>query len=268
MKMTFLLAPLLFFAMPVHAASTSPKGCGGPVACILPDGEYRIELPEGGKPKGAYLFFHGYKSSALLQMKHRALVEAALKHGLAFVAVDGRDGVWSLPNLPEKGRDDPGFIRSVIADLGTRFAIMPKRMVIGGFSLGASAAWYTLCREGDRFAGAITFSGVFWDPLPKPEACTEAMPPFLHFHGRADRTFPLEGRPVGDGFHQGNTFDSLAVLRTRAACGPKRQTRAIAGIACDVAPDCNGGEIGLCVHDGGHEIDPVKLDKGLDELGF
>ncbi len=264
MKLPSLLILTLAAASPALAATS----CGGAAPCSVKLGDYRIEVPKGEKPKGALVFFHGYASSAADQMKHRALVDAALKHGLAFVAVDGKDGVWSLPNLPEKGRNDPVFIDQVVSDVTKRFGIQPKDMVIGGFSLGASAAWYTVCREGDRFAASVTFSGVFWDPLPKPEDCTSAIPPMIHFHGRADKTFPLEGRALGGRFHQGNTFKSFGVVRASATCGPKRETKVIAGISCEVAPGCSRGESALCLHKGGHEVNPANLDAGLTELGF
>lgn len=247
--------------------SARAADCGGETACRVPLGDYRIALPEGS-PKGAYLFFHGYKSSALLQMQHRELIETVLKHGLAFIAVDGRDGVWSLPNLPEQGRDDAAFIDQVVADVGQRFRIEPRQMVVGGFSLGASAAWYTVCREGHRFAAAVTFSGTFWDPLPKPKDCDPGIPPFIQFHGTADQTFPLEGRALGDGFRQGNTVKAFEVIRSAAACGPKRETQEIAGLSCDTAPGCARGPIALCLHQRGHEINPVLLDQGLTQLGF
>lgn len=243
--------------------------CGGTVACVVPDGSYRIEMPATGPAKGVLVYFHGYKSSAALQMQHRALVAVAHAHGLAFAAVDGLNGTWSHPSAPGDFRDEKRFVGRVFDDVEARFGFTAKNIVVSGFSQGASMAWYTLCQQGDRTAGAVTFSGVFWNPLPKPQDCVAHMPPIVHFHGTADRTFPLGGRAIGDDFHQGDTFKSMAIVRERASCerGIETETQ-IGGIACQVAPGCNRGEIALCIHDGGHQVNPAQLDAGLGEIGF
>ena len=68
---------LLIMAGLLAPAAAHADDCGADVPCIVEDGSYRIEMPVSGPPKGVLVFFHGYKSSAELQMKHRALVEVA-----------------------------------------------------------------------------------------------------------------------------------------------------------------------------------------------
>jgi polyhydroxybutyrate depolymerase len=242
--------------------------CGGAIACGVEDGDYRIEMPQAGAPKGVLVFFHGYKGSAERQMEHSALIAVAHAHGLAFVAVDGLNGTWSHPNAPGHFRNETRFIGHVFDDLQTRFGFTALNTLVGGFSQGASMAWYTLCQQGARVAGAVTFSGVFWNPLPKPQDCVADMPPLVHFHGTADQTFPLGGRAIGERFHQGDTFKSMAIVRERAACAPAETRQAIAGVDCTVAAGCHRGEMALCLHDGGHEIRPDQLDAGLTAIGF
>ncbi|WP_087149221.1 alpha/beta hydrolase family esterase [Pararhizobium antarcticum] len=224
-------------------------------------------MPQTTAAKGVLVFFHGYKSSAALQMRHRALVEVAHAHGLAFAAVDGLNGTWSHPNAPGNFRDEKRFVGHVLDDLEARFGFTARNTLLGGFSQGASMAWYTLCQQGSRTAGAVTFSGVFWDPLPRPQDCVTDMPPIVHFHGTADRTFPLSGRAIGQEFHQGDAFKSMAIVRQRASCEMEVKKQ-IGDIACAVAPGCNRGEMALCIHGGGHQIQPDQLDAGLTELGF
>ncbi|MFP5076165.1 alpha/beta hydrolase family esterase [Rhizobium sp. YIM 134829] len=250
-------------------AATHAEDCGGAAPCRVQDGSYRIEMPSTGLPKGALVFFHGYKSSAELQMQHRALVEVTHAHGLAFVAVDGLNGTWSHPNAPAQDRDERRFVGHVLDDLETRFGFSAANLLVGGFSQGASMAWYTLCQQGNRVAGAVTFSGVFWNPLPAPQDCVAAIPPLVHVHGTADQTFPLTGRAIGTRFHQGDMAKSIALLRERAQCGREEpRSTMIGGIPCTVTPDCSRGKIALCLHDGGHEIHPEHLDAALRELGF
>ncbi len=254
-----LLAPIA-----AHAAD-----CGDAVPCVVADGSYRIKMPVSGTPKGVLVFFHGYKSSAELQMQHRALVEVAHAHGLAFAAVDGLNGTWSHPNAPGDYRDEKRFVGHVFDDLEMRFGFTAKNTLVGGFSQGASMAWYTLCQQGNRTAGAVTFSGVFWDPLPKQADCVADMPPIVHIHGSADKTFPLSGRAIGSSFHQGDTFKSIALIRKRESCESEAPVeKTIGGISCEVTPGCNRGEVALCIHDGGHQVRPEHLDAALREIGF
>lgn len=267
MHVRFSIIALLLGALPSLAAPVS--SCGGDTACPLKQGNYRIEFPRDGDTRGAYVYFHGYQSSAKLQMRQRSLVDMTLAHHLAYVAVDGQGGSWSYPDSPRSDRNEKVFIASVFDDLRRRFGFTPARIVIGGFSMGASMAWYTACQQGDRAAGMVTFSGVFWNPLPKPEDCVAGLPPIVHFHGTADQTFPLAGRAIGTGFHQGNTFDSIAIMRARAKCdlaGAKPIT--LDGIACDDVPGCLRGDNILCIHGGAHEARADMLDAGLTAIGF
>ncbi|MDR6287809.1 polyhydroxybutyrate depolymerase [Inquilinus ginsengisoli] len=258
-------AALLLALGPVAAAGDA--SCGGDVPCRVEGGDYRIALPPGGAPAGVYLFFHGYEGSAADQMQATDLIATARAHGYAFAAADGLGRTWSFENSPTQDRDETRFVGQVLDDLQRRFGFGPDRVVVGGFSQGASMAWYVACHLGDRVAGAVTFSGVFWDPLPQPSDCETAPPPMIHFHGRADRTFPLAGRAIGDRWHQGDTFESRAVLAARGQCGPEdTQPMTIAGVACEVTPGCLRGAIALCLHDGGHEVRANWLDGALGAL--
>ncbi len=258
---------LILAAMPRHLSAAAV--CGGQIACRVENGNYRIELPKDGDIRGAYVYFHGYKSSAELQMQQRPLIDTTLSHHLAYVAVDGVDGSWSFPHSARPGRDEKTFIADVLGDLRQRYGFTSDRTVIGGFSIGASMAWYTACQQGEKAVAMVTFSGVFWDPLPKAEDCVADVPPIIHFHGTGDQTFPLAGRAIGANFHQGNAYDSMAILRARAKCDVKgAKTITLDGIKCDDVPGCIRGDSIMCIHNGGHEARADMLDAGLTAIGF
>ncbi|MBL3684933.1 poly(3-hydroxybutyrate) depolymerase (plasmid) [Sinorhizobium meliloti] len=236
--------------------------------CPVEGGSYRIEMPEGGKPKGAYVFFHGYRSSAELQMRHRALVDTARPARPGLRRGGRGQGTWSHPNAPGpiamKQPSCAGFsTTSTSVSISTR-----SNTLVGGFSQGASMAWYSLCRSGDRLAGAVTFSGVFWNPLPKPEDCVPDLPPIIHFHGRQDGIFPLAGKAIGSRFHQGDTFKTVAFAREAARCEGDVEAIEVADLSCTVTVGCVRGEVTLCLYDGGHQVRPEYLDRGLTRLGF
>ena len=262
-----LAALLLITVMPFTVSSAML--CEAQTACTVKDGNYRIELPQDGDIRGVFVYFHGFKSSARLQMQQRSLVKMTLAHHLAYVAVDGIDGSWSFAHGPNQGRDEKAFITNVFDDLRQRYGFTPDRTVISGFSIGASMAWYTACQQGEKTAAMVTFSGVFWNPLPKPEDCVADLPPMAHFHGTADQTFPLAGRAIGTEFHQGDALKSLAILRERAKCDMKAAKKVtLDSIECDDVPDCIRGDSIMCIHNGGHEARSDMLDAGLTAMGF
>jgi polyhydroxybutyrate depolymerase len=266
---SLLLASAAIQLVFLSTAALAGETCGGDIACRIEGGSYRIEMPSAGEAKAVYVYFHGYKSSADLQMQQRYLIDTALAHHLAFVAVDGIAGGWSYPNSFADRRDEKRFIGQVFDDLEARFGFQPARTIIGGFSIGASMAWYTACQQGERAAAMVTFSGVFWRPLPKPSDCVADIPAMVHFHGKADTTFPLHGRAIGNGLHQGDAFESIAVLRDRARCDRGRAHPVeIDDIACEDVPDCLQGDSIVCIHDGGHEARADMLDGALTMIGY
>ncbi|WP_107676103.1 PHB depolymerase family esterase [Agrobacterium sp. LAD9] len=267
MRTCLLSVLLLIGVMPLTVSSAML--CEAQTACPVKDGNYRIELPHDGDIRGVYVYFHGFKSSARLQMQQRSLVEMTLAHHLAYVAVDGIDGNWSFPHGPRQDRDEKALVANVFDDLRQRYGFTPDKTVIGGFSIGASMAWYTACEQGEKAAAMVTFSGVFWNPLPSPEDCVADLPPMVHFHGTTDQTFPLAGRAIGIKFHQGDALKSLAILRERAKCDMKAAKKVtLDGIECDDIPDCIRGDSVMCIHSDGHEARADMLDAGLTEMGF
>jgi polyhydroxybutyrate depolymerase len=258
-----------FLATAGTSTAAMSEPCGGPTPCQVAGGNYRIEFPADHDLRGVYVFFHGFKSSAELQMQQRPLVDTTLSHHLAYVAVDGIDGRWSFPHIPRPERDEKAFIANVFDDLRQRYGFTADKTIIGGFSIGASMAWYTACQQGQKAAAMLTFSGVFWHPLPKAEDCVADIPTVIHFHGTADQTFPLAGRAVGSGFRQGNTFESTAILRSRAQCDAKNAKPIMLDtIECEDVPGCLRGDNILCIHNGGHEARASMLDAALTSLGF
>ncbi|MEM9206218.1 MAG: alpha/beta hydrolase-fold protein [Pseudomonadota bacterium] len=241
--------------------------CGSGTDCDVDGGAYRIELPQAasGEKPGALIFFHGWQSTAAAQFKNSALVNGALSEGFAFVAPQGAEKTWSYPGSPSAHRDEFRFAEAVRRDLIENKGIDPDRIIVSGFSMGGSMAWSLACSHGDRYAGFVPIAGAFWEPLP--EACENPTDAMIHVHGGSDRTVPMEGRPIGSSWRQGDVEASLAVLLGTPACVarpdfPAEETRVL---TCQ-SLTCGSGMAELCMHSGGHSIRSEWVIDGLRRI--
>jgi polyhydroxybutyrate depolymerase len=250
-----LLASLAAFAPAPAGAVTA--GCGGETACRIEGGEYRIRLPQGreGKtPNGAIVFLHGWRGSAVGEMRNPAWARLADRLGVAFVVPQGEGGTWSYPGAPRQLRDEFAFFEALVDDLADRFALRRDRLLATGFSMGGSMVWNLACHRGGLFAGYAPIAGAFWDPVP-PD-CPSEVPVLFHVHGTADRTVPLEGRPIGERWHQSDVSESLALWQDKAGL-PRAfpETAPAQGLACQrQEPAAGRGLLEVCLHGGGHSV--------------
>ncbi|SDU49078.1 PHB depolymerase family esterase [Stappia sp. ES.058] len=246
---------------PAGAANEPQAQCGVETPCEIANGEYRIRFPQGwdgNSPLGAIVFLHGWRGSAAGEMRNAAWARLADRLNVAFVAPQGAGKTWSYPGAPRALRDDFAFFDALVEDLTARFPLRADRMMATGFSMGGSMVWNLACYRGRLFAGFAPIAGAFWDPIP--ETCPSPAPVLFHVHGTADRTVPLEGRPIGERWHQSDVADSLAVWQAQA--GLPRVFPAFApdtGLNCQLqeARKKGGGATPLlevCLHSGGHSV--------------
>ncbi len=265
-KLLALSAPLLL------VAGIAAAGCGDqPGNCEVANGVYQIALPDGGaKDAPVLLFLHGYGGNAAGTLKNARLRDPALARGYAVIAPEGlpRNGtgpkVWNFfPGWA--GRDEAGFLKSVIADASKRFGTSPDRVLLGGFSAGAFMVTYLACGAPETFTAYAPVSGGFW--RPQPQAC-EGPVKLLQTHGWRDTTVPLEGRMLAHGkFRQGDIFAGLQIWRAANECADEKpssfdQTGQFWRRKwTNCAP---GSELEMALFNGGHKIPKGWTDMALD----
>lgn len=199
-------------------------GCGpDPASCVIPGGDYELELPaSGGNALPVVMFLHGAGGSGRTVMGNRRLVNSLVSRGYAVVAPtasrrfrNSRGYVWNFyPGW--EGRDAARFIRDVADDAANQFDLDRDRILLAGFSAGAFMVNYLACDQPDSFAAYAPASGGFWRPMP--EVCKGPVKLF-QTHGWADKTVPLEGRILGNGrFEQGDIFAGLEIWRSANGC--------------------------------------------------
>lgn len=256
-------APAALIALVFALMASAATACGRGTDCEVPLGTYRIAMPDE-PARGVILYFHGYRGTAAGVMRNGALVDAALARGLAVVAPQGLDRTWSFPGSPRDARDETAFMRQVHDDMLARFDLPAERIMVTGFSTGGTMTWHMACDLGGLFAGYAPIAGAYWEP--EPERCPSEPPVLLHIHGTADRTVPMQGRPIGPRAHQGDVRESIAQWRRQAQCGTEPRLRRQGRLTCARWTECEAGVIELCLHDGGHSIRSEWVLGAWDEL--
>ncbi len=206
--------------------------CGlGENDCKIELGNYNIELPERSDPTveiPAMLYFHGAGGSGQRSLKNREMVETFLKRGYAVIAPSGLKRPnskfgpgWSFHPDRKKRRDELAFTKAILSDASQKFNIDRDRILMTGFSIGGSMAWYLACQDSDVVKAFAPVAGAFWRPHPVAKDCAGPVN-LMHTHGWVDGTVPLEGRPIGPVDNprivQGDVFYGMQLLREINGC--------------------------------------------------
>jgi polyhydroxybutyrate depolymerase len=186
-------------------------------------------------------------------MRNKALTRAASDLGVALIAPQGAEQTWSFPGSPSHHRDEIAFFNTLLDDVLQRFPIDRSRIMASGFSMGGSMVWHLACRMSDRFAGFAPIAGGYWDPAP--ENCDGPVPNLIHVHGTADRTVPIEGRPIGTFYRQGDIINGMDKWVRIGRCANETPVHLQDGrLTCERRRSCTGALIELCLHPGGHSL--------------
>ena len=104
----------------------------------------------------------------------------------------GRDGTVCVSgDACRRGVDDVAYVRALLADVGRRIAVDPKRVFATGFSNGAALAHRLACDAADAFAAVAPVSGENQAALA---TCAPSRPvSLLVVHGTLDRCWPYAG---------------------------------------------------------------------------
>jgi polyhydroxybutyrate depolymerase len=247
---------VFLFAM---ALSASPSAaCGPNTDCLIDGRTYRIALPPGDGPFGAIVYMHGWRSSAAAVMGDEALRKTARELGVALVAPKSGGEGWLIAHRPRSGFDhdrrETDYFRALLKDVMKRFSVDPDRVLATGFSSGGMMTWTLACRMPEHFSAFLPVAGTFWAPVP--QNCARDTIDLVHVHGTADSVVPLEGRAIADS-RQGDVPTALSVLGQAAAYRPV-EASGPPGLACE-GKAAQGRRLLLCLHDGGHVIQPAWI---------
>ena len=101
----------------------------------------------------------------------------------------GNEGEWEL-NTDAQARDIE-FVRAVIDDVSSTYAIDPKRIYATGYSLGSMFIYEVVCQLSDRVVAVASFAGSM--PI-EPRSCSpQRNVSIMHIHGRKDSIISYAG---------------------------------------------------------------------------
>ena len=253
LTMSGLLAP---------TANAQAPACGPETQCEIDGGFYHSALPDVTQNAPVVIWLHGYGGRAERAVRPKAIQRNFTKRGFVFVAPQGRPDParpdqrdWNVADGYNQPRDDVAFLSAVIDDVMARYGTDPKRVLVAGFSRGASMAWDFACARPDMIAAVAATSGGFWEPF-KPECAGPVH--LFHTHGFNDQTVPLEGRKVSWGgrqFHQGNILKGLDIWREVNGCTGAANSNSAKGDHWEKRwTNCDSGSIRLQITPIGHGI--------------
>ena len=213
-------ALLVAAACSKSGASSSPVGddAGDDGGAIL--GEYdptpfggsrpvKLYVPSGytGAPTPLVILLHGYSANGAEEDIYLGFREGAESKTMLYAHPDGMvDAVgnefWNATdaccNFYGSTVDDSSYLESLVQEIGTRYAVDPKRVYFFGHSNGGFMAYRMACDHGDTVAAIVSLAGEMWEDTTR---CPAADPvAVLHVQGTGDQTVSYTG---GAGFPVG-----------------------------------------------------------------
>jgi polyhydroxybutyrate depolymerase len=171
---------------------------------------YLVHLPSGyqqGTPLPLVLSLHGGGGNAKSNVTQTGFNAEADRSGFIVVHPDGTGERRPLLNALGRGHfhtwnagsccgyavqqnvDDVGFIRALLAQLQSDYAIDPQRIYACGLSNGGMMSYRLACELGDSFAAIGVVSGAQTVFEAKPTQPVSV----IHIHGSADQNVTLPG---------------------------------------------------------------------------
>lgn len=189
------------------------------------DRSYVLYLPPGydGRRRLPLVFdFHGYGSSAAIQLLYSGLAPVADRENFIVVAPEGQGSPrrFTLLGATATEVDDADFTVALLDQLTAQLCVDATRVYATGMSNGGALSSVLACRAPDRFAAVAAVAAFIYLP-----ACDSAEPPvpIVAFMGTADPVVPFAGGRVnccGNPTIAGAEA-TMASFARRAGCQPE-----------------------------------------------
>jgi polyhydroxybutyrate depolymerase len=252
-----LLAELIFLCLASLACSRTVPVAGTDSVRALDYGglerTYILHVPpayQESQPAALVVSLHGGGGNAEIQRRVDGFDELANERGFIVVYPNGtgrlQDSIltWNggtcCGYAMTKEVDDVGFVRALIAELESEYAIDPQRIYVTGMSNGGIMAYRLACEASDLIAAIAPVAGTL-----NYEPCQPSQPvSVIHFHGTNDAHLPYDGG-VGSESRVGVEFasvqESIEFWTAFNGCNSQPQTTSFDDIQHQVWSGCRGG---------------------------
>ncbi len=232
---------------------------------------YRLYVPRGytsgGKPMPLVLALHGGGGNMDIQANDRfyGLKTAADRYGYVVAFANGsartraaRMATWNAGiccgYAHDRGVDDVGFLKAVVADVRRHVSISDGRVYATGMSNGGMMSHRLACEAPDVFRAVAAVAGTDGN-----HSCMVRRPlAVLHIHAKDDPRVPFGGGVGSKSFVKVpfvSVPETIQRWRERLQCsGNAVRVLDTPGAYCEAYRQCSSGsELKLCVtEDGGH----------------
>jgi polyhydroxybutyrate depolymerase len=267
-----------------RAERGAPAATGGLQELQVQGREVLVHLPTGydaSHPAPLVLAFHGGGGHAEHMADNYGLQKKADEAGFVVAFPNGyskfpggKFATWNAGgccgDARDKGSDDVGFARAVVAAIQAKYAIAADRVFATGMSNGGMLSHRLACEAADVFRAVASVAGT-----DATSSCTPSRPiSVLHIHARDDDHVLFNGGAGPNAFRdESKVMNFVSVPETmsrwvqRDRCtAPPQRTLDKPGAYCETHSGCAGGtSVQLCVTDsGGHSwpgADKVRRGK-------
>lgn len=257
-----LLIHAALFITPVQTFASSEDCLTGKAPCNLGERSYWVLPPDNYDqitPLVPMLYFHGWGRQGNVPVNHKQVGEAARKAGVLLIAPDGLGKSW---DFWRPGSRDTDFGLKVLADVERSFAIDRNRLLVSGYSWGASMAWRFACEAGNHVSLLLSISGTLYD---QSEECKTGPVSVRHVHGLKDTVMDFPFGPSGEETGPVTLWKRVNKCDTEAA--KRSEWKTSQRFTRYSWSDCaTGKQISLDVHGGGHWIARGWLEHHLKDL--
>lgn len=160
---------------------------------------YTLHLPpayDGVARLPLVLDFHGYGSSAGVQLVYSGITPVADREGFAVVAPEGQGSPphFTLLGATATEADDAEFTVALLDHLQATLCLDPDRAYALGMSNGGALSSVLACRAGDRIAAVGAVAAIVY--LPQPCEDAKRVAPIAAMMGTEDPVVPFAGGRV------------------------------------------------------------------------
>ena len=239
--------------------------------------EYLLYVPSAyrpGTPIALVMAFHGGGDNIDHMARFTRYPAVAEQERFIVAIPQGVARTWNAGSgrgegaAEDRNIDDLGFVRAMLTQIKSTYAIDPRRVYASGMSKGGMLAYYIACNMSEEIAAITVVSTTM-----TAARCNPSNPvAVLHIQGSADENVPLtggRGKYTARGTSYPPVQQAIDLWRTRNSCSANiTQMPLSPDTTCRVYSGCQA-EVRLClVQNGGHAWPGQDVERWQERANY